>query len=89
MISSKETKGYVILAIILIIIGYLIYSHFFAGNSGVETTALQNLSGGSQFLPNGSKLDLGPTQQPLFKQLVPPNYPVVSRGEIGNADPFK
>ena len=113
MATSKEKKEYIILAIILIAVGWVVYSNFVAPKNGGSATvvnsnpALRAGPGGTEtvsgdgsaaggaagtaggFLPNGANIDLGPVEDPRFKQLTPPNYPVVNRTEVGNPNPFK
>jgi len=94
MTSAKEKREYAILAILVIGTLWVLYSHFFAPSSltvALPSAGTPTLVGGSSsaILPNGPQIDLAPVQDPRFKNLVPPNYPVVSRGEVGTANPFR
>lgn len=90
MTSAKEKREYIILTILVVGILWVLYSHFFAPSS--LTTTLPgsfDATGIHSALPNGPTIDLHPIQDPRFKNLVPPNYPVVNRNEVGTINPFR
>lgn len=58
------------------------------GTSAVVTSSPRSLPSVSGFLPNGAKLDTTVLNSPIYKSLVAPVYPVVSKDEVGESNPF-
>lgn len=90
--TNKTRNEYIALAVILIVLGYILYRTFGGGTPnapvnglmvGTETTGSTN-----QFLPNGADLNTGILQNQLFTTLVPLPVFTVSSADVGISNPF-
>lgn len=101
---TKNQKELAILAV-LVVATIAVLGSFFLRNSGGSSSivdaeipsdvVVEGVAPAGEgtstysFLPEGFDVDLDVLNDPRFKSLVPPSYPVVEQSEIGNLEPFK
>ncbi|TSC66435.1 MAG: hypothetical protein G01um101477_92 [Candidatus Doudnabacteria bacterium Gr01-1014_77] len=104
MALTKEKKEYIVLGIVLLAIVFVLYSYLGKGSStpdpeAVKNTSTENLqpvvTPGTQHARKvldlnsiGSSLNTAVLQDPRFKYLVTPAYPIVDKSEVGLQNPF-
>lgn len=86
MTTKQKKLGLLVGAVLLVLIVFYVFS---SRNSEVtEENPMFDLTA-EPFLPNGTEFDSSILSDPRTEALIPPNYPIVTREELGVAEPFQ
>src|SRR5689334_6723600 len=85
--TSREKKEISILGAVALVVLIVVYFTWFKKPADTEPVVATPVVAGTVF-PNGTDLDIKPLQDPNFTNMIRPIYPVVTKSEVGAANPF-
>ncbi len=90
--TTKQKTEYGILTVVLVIVLAVLYFYFFGGSSAQPEIIPTGVSAApvptGAYLPYGSKLNTNLFVQHDFTSLIKPDYPSVSKSDLGVPNPF-
>lgn len=86
MTTKQKKLGLLVSAVLLVLIAFYVFS---SRDSEVAVENPMFNVAEEPFLPNGTQFDSSILSDPRAQALIPPNYPIVTREELGVAEPFQ